>query len=324
MPILQGEMGMHIRRPSLGLVLALISSLCALESARATQAIWPNAAASIAPLWQEPTNLPKRDLFYGPFGAGTAPDPSATYTFARKKKKGVSPGLVVTDPKGRKWHVKQGREGAPEVVMSRVLSAVGYHQPPVYFLPSFRVAAGTEVEVVRGGRFRLTSDLMKADGEWSWYDNPFVATMPYRGLLVILVMLNSSDLKNSNNVVYDLRTPLEGASRWFVVRDLGTSLGAIGRLDPKPNDIGKFERHRFIEGVSNGYVKFDYGGVHADLFRQSMTTDDVRWACQLLARLTDTQWRDAFRAGDYPPETAARFIQRIQQKIAEGLMVGLR
>jgi hypothetical protein len=81
---------------------------------------------------------------------------------------------VVRDSRGREWHVKQaghddrGAEGPVEVVLSRVLSAVGYHQPPVYFLPSFtmRDAHGTRTEP--GGRFRLHGKVMKAVGEWSW------------------------------------------------------------------------------------------------------------------------------------------------------------
>ena len=46
--------------------------------------------------------------------------------------------MIVVDSLNREWSVKQeahGRtaEGPIEVVLSRVLSAVGYRQPPVYF-----------------------------------------------------------------------------------------------------------------------------------------------------------------------------------------------
>src|SRR5207245_6616983 len=51
--------------------------------------------------------------------------------------------------------------------------------------------------------------------------NPFVGAKPYQGLLVILIMLDSSDLKNSNNTLYELKEPREGATRWYVVRDVG-------------------------------------------------------------------------------------------------------
>jgi hypothetical protein len=56
--------------------------------------------------------------------------------------------------------------------------------------------------------------------------NPLKETTPYRGLLVILVMFNSADLKDNNNSIYERLLPDGKLQRWFVVRDLGTSLGA--------------------------------------------------------------------------------------------------
>jgi hypothetical protein len=40
--------------------------------------------------------------------------------------------------------------------------------------------------------------------------------------------------------------------------------------------------------------------------------------CDLLARVSMEQWRDAFRAGGYEIATSDRFIARIKAKIAEG------
>jgi hypothetical protein len=50
-----------------------------------------------------------------------------------------------------------------------------------------------------------------------------------------------------------------------------------------------------------------------------VTAADVRWACGLLARLTDEQWRDAFRAGGYNPDQTARYVATIKAKIDRGL-----
>jgi hypothetical protein len=36
-------------------------------------------------------------------------------------------------------------------------------------------------------------------------------------------------------------------------------------------------------------------------------------------RLTDGQWRDAFRAGNYAEPVASRYIARIKARIAQGL-----
>ena len=146
-----------------------------------------------------------------------------------------------------------------------------------------------------------------------------MGTRPYQGLLVILMMFNSSDLKNSNNTLYEFREQGDLVQRWYVVRDLGTALGGTGRVTPARGDIERFEQHGFIEGVENGFVKFEYHGWHQELVRGRITPEDVRWACDLLAGLTDSQWREAFLAGGYEPAVGDRFIRRLQSKIRDGL-----
>ena len=278
---------------------------------------------STSPLWQQPADIRSSDLFLGPWGAGCAPDPSATYTFLSPKTHGVNPGMVVRDDRGRVWHVKQaprsgsrGAEGPVEVALSRVLSAVGYHQPPVYYLSSFTLSDRSGTHVVPGGRFRLDEPSMKAQGAWAWLRNPFVGTRPYEGLLAILLVFNSWDLKDSNNTIYDVRQNGQ-VGRWYVVRDLGAALGESGRLAPKRNNIDKFERQQFITGVTDGFVNFTYHGWQPALVRHAITVEDVQWAAGLLASLSDRQWQDAFRAGGYPDELSARFIQKIKANLTQ-------
>ena len=300
---------------------AVYMPTCATPQVRPTV---PQSQARIAELWQQPDDLASRDLFYGPFGEEQAPDASATYTFVKRKQQGTNPGMTVTDQHGREWHVKQpsrttqGAEGPVEVVLSRVLSAVGYHQPPVYFLNSFTLtdSSGTHTEV--GGRFRLHDKSLKDTGQWSWQQNPFVGTRPYQGLLVILMMFDSSDLKNVNNTLYEVKEPHADAARWYVVRDLGTALGETGRIAPRRNDPSLFERNRFITDVTDGFVTFDYHGWHQELFQRRITPEDVAWACELVGGLSDRQWHDAFRAAGYEPAVADRFIGQLQQRIAAG------
>jgi hypothetical protein len=287
----------------------------------------PPSDINLGELWEPPHDLPNRDLFYGPWGPDHAPDPRATYSFVAPKDHGTNPGLIVRDPEGREWHVKQppyddqGAEGPIEVVLSRVLSAVGYHQPPVYFVPTFTMTNGARTRTEPGGRFRLREKSLKDRGHWSWQQNPFVGTDPYQGLLVILTMFDSSDLKNDNNALYEVPTLRENADRWYVVRDLGTALGETGRLAPKRGDVEMFEKHPFITGVQDGFVRFSYHGWHQELFKRRITPRDVRWASDLMAGLTDRQWADAFRAGGYEPAVAARFVRRLKEKIAEGQRV---
>ena len=125
-------------------------------------------------------------------------------------------------------------------------------------------------------------------------------------------------VEDDNNATYALNTPVEGARKWYVARDLGQTFGRTGVLDAPRGDVDVFERTRFITGVVNGRVTFDWRGRH-DTLLADITPADVRWICSRLQQLRDAQWHDAFRAGGYPPEDAERFIRRLKQKIAEGL-----
>ena len=280
----------------------------------------PPTSAQLTELWEEPNDVAAQDLFSGPWGKDAAPSPTATYAFVSAKSVGVSPGFTVTDEQGTEWSVKQGPEAKVEVVMSRVLSAVGYHQPPVYYLPKWTLSGGPGSPVQPEGRFRPKHTVLKDKGEWSWQANPFIGTEPYNGLRVLMLILNESDLKNSNNTLYEVKEPgVKGkhARRWYVVRDIGTALGETGRLDPQRNDPVLFQQTRFINGVKDHEVDFNYQGRHQELTRQ-LAPADVRWMCDRLARLRDQQWHDAFRAAGYDAITAEQFMVRLKEKIAEG------
>jgi hypothetical protein len=281
-----------------------------------------------ASMWEEPKDLASRDLFLGPWGAEHAPDPKDVYDLVELKHTGVNLGMTVRDSKGREWSVKQPYPGnldseAPvEVVISRLLSAIGYHQPPVYYLPAFTLKddLGKKTEV--GGRFRLKLDNLKEASTWDWADNPFVGKKEYQGLIVLLMMFNSTDLKNSNNSLYEHKDG-DYVEQWYLTRDVGSALGDTNRIAPRKNHPESFDRMPFILGVSNGFVQFAYNGWYKNLVVERITPQDVAWACELLGRLSDRQMQDAFRAAGYQTPTANRFIARLRAKIQEGRAVTL-
>ena len=308
-----------MRRIFVSTVLAIACSGCVAPLMRSTLP-GPPTPVQLAELWEEPTDIADRNLFDGPWGKDLAPDPTVIYSFVSAKSVGISPGYSVTDANGMEWSVKQGPEAKVEVVMSRIVSAVGYHQPPVYYLPKWTLAEGLSQRPETEARFRPKHSVLKDEGPWSWHENPFIGTRPFNGLRVLMMILNESDLKDSNNTLYAVKEHGEApgtARRWYVVRDIGTALGETGRLNPMRNDPGKFERTRFITRVKNGEVEFDYDGRHQEL-ADHLTTADVRWMCDLLAQLRPEQWRDAFRAGGYEAAMSERFIARIKAKITEG------
>ena len=278
------------------------------------------SAAQMAELWVKPDA--NRDLFWGVGGKRLAPDPAGRYTVIEIKRGGYSRGYTVTGPgnEKREWSAKFPPEASTEVVASRLFWAVGYHQPPVYYLAQWNAEKAPSPNPQLPARFREKDpDLngLKSDTFWSYYENPFIGTRQFKGMLVMHAMLGNSDLKDAQNVLYTLVKPLEGAARWYVARDLGQTFGRTGVLDPPRGDADVFEQTRFIRGVTNGKVQFEYSGRHKALF-DDIAPADVRWICTSLAALSDRQLDDAFRAGGYPKSLADRFIRRLKQKIAEG------
>ena len=293
------------------------------------QSVPAQTSAPIAELWVSPDSIATRDLFHGPGGADLAPKPDASYTWVATDKTGYSPGFDVRDASGRNWSVKLGPESQTEVVASRLLWAIGYHQPVTYHVSSWDLAGGPGGRQA-AARFRTDSEGSKAVGDWSWVENPFVETQPYRGLIVANVILNSWDWKANNNRIY---RDSSGAQR-YVVRDLGASLGktSSSRLlwvlpigmrgfgQGTRNDIDGFESRGFIKRAGKDRVEFDFDTVYDGVVSR-VRPADVRWTADLFNRLTDAQWEDAFRAGGFTPEIRARYIKKIKAKIAEGLAV---
>jgi len=308
-----------------------LANACAAPLLRST-------ATSAAPppiheLWQG-RDQSSLDLFYGVGGEAAAPKPNTQFKFIKEDTTGASPGYTVRDEEGHEWDVKLGVEVQPEIVVSRLLWALGYHQPPTYYLASGWKLSGApgNLKTAQGpqnaARFRPERPNEKVVQDWSWYENPFVGTREFKGLVLANFMLSQMDLKTSNNKLYVLDPPVDGASRLFVVRDLGY---ALGKESPKlgwlrwrwmrgsKNDIDDFEETGFFRQVENR-LEFDYQGLDPDLF-EGISTSDIRWLCEQFARLSDSQFDDAFRAASYPQDIRARYIKKIKEKIDQGRAV---
>jgi hypothetical protein len=282
------------------------------------------AARRLPELWTDRGDIAALDLFHGAGGRALAPRAGQPWRFVSKDDKGFSPGWDVKDERGLEWSVKQGPEAQSEVVASRILWALGYHQPPTYYVAEWSLADGPQPGPQAPGRFRPDLAGGKRIGDWSWERNPFAATQPFRGLLVLQRTLSNWDLLDRNNTVYALDPPRDGVSRWFVVIDLGASFGkAYGiesRRSGSRNDAADYEEQGYLEDVNaDGTVEFEQlGKWHRGLFGD-LTPADVRWTSERLARITPAQWADAFRAGGYDAATAARFIAQIRRRVDAGL-----
>jgi hypothetical protein len=307
------------------LVAILAAGACARVLYQPLQAPSP---ATVEQLWQEPVDLEARDLFHGPGGAALVPQP-VTYMFVSRKTSGTNPGYDVRDPQGRLWSVKLGEESQSEVTASRILWALGFHQPPTYHVDGWTLS-GPDAPEQPAGRFRAEVPDEEVIDEWSWYENQFIGSPAFAALVTVNLLVNNWDFKTSNNKIYMVTNDDGLREQRYVVRDLGGSLGEarqprflswfpfLRHKQGSKNDLGDFEAQGFVRAIEDGQVEFDYRGID-DALVDSVTASDLRWAGVLLARLSDDQWQDAFRAGGYAPDERVRYVRKIQEKIAQAV-----
>ena len=288
--------------------------------------------APLEQLWSEPRDLERRSLLWGSAPADQAPSTETEFKVVKLDTSGYSSGYDVVGPDGRQWDIKVGKEAQTEVVVSRILWAVGYHQPATYYATGWTLE-GTYENEGEPARFRLDSD-HENDGDWEWLDNPFTDVRPFRGLIAINLLLSNWDFKTSNNRIYIVKGP-EGPVRRYVVQDLGASFGKarlarsntlLALLPWKGgtrNDIDDFEETKLIRQVRGSEATLDYRGPRGDIL-ETMNVADVVWACELMNRLHDSQLDEAFKAADYDAGLRARYVAKIRAKIREGLALRAR
>lgn len=306
----------------------------------------PAKPAGVPVLWRDPGDISRRNLAYGPGAPELAP--VAPFTFVKEESTGESPKFDVTDARGDTWVVKVGPEAQAETVASRLVWSVGYFADEAYYIDRAEIknlpklARGQEFiekgSVVRGARFEPKRKNIARGENWDWEVNPFVKSRELDGLKVLMVLLANYDTSIRNNRVLSTTNSQTGeVEARYVATDVGATLGKVGGLGGKrsKNTLEDFRASKFVLGVENGFVKFDYDttpkkmGVFASLFKPSyrssqerkervmknISVDNARWIGSLLTELSDEQLRDAFRAAGYDKQTMDGFIAVIRDRI---------
>lgn len=279
-------------------------------------------------LWSEPDDIETLDLFYGPGGSDGAPDLTGRFTYVGDDTKGTQKKVYVKDEKGREWIVKFGSEARPETAAARFVWAMGYHADEDYFVDRARIE-GMSGGDVRNVRFERRHDGFKSVGLWTWEDNPFVGTRELDGLKVLMIVMNNWDLKVINNKVVrpTNKSGEDTDERIYYVGDLGATFGKTGSLmhglhlpgDPPAGTKDKPDQYAnqdFIEGVRDGMVRFHYKGKDPGVLK-GIRVETAKWMGDMLARLSDRQLTDAFRAGGYSNSEISTLVQALKERIRE-------
>jgi len=290
-------------------------------------------------LWRDPGNISRRNLTYGPGSPEMAP--VGPFTFLMEESTGESAKFDVTDARGVTWVVKVGPEAQAETVATRLVWAVGYFADEAYYLERTEIknlpklSRGMEFvekgSIVRAARFEPKRKDVRRGTNWDWEANPFLKTRELDGLKVLMVLLANYDTSIRNNKILTTKNPTTGVLEGrYVATDIGATFGKVGGLGSKrsKNTLEDYRLNKFILGVENGFVKFDYDttpkkmGMFASVFKPSYKSSqekkeramrnipvaNAKWIGSLLAQLSDEQLRDAFRAAKYDQQTMDGFI----------------
>ena len=288
-----------------------------------------------AVLWQQ-RDVPTCNLLYGAGSNDRAP--SARFRFIGEDLDGSSPKFEIEDEQGIRWKAKLGTEARSETAATRLVWAAGYFTDEDYYLPELTVDGlpilkrGREYVsddgLVRGARLERKIQGEKKVADWSWLENPFVGTRELDGLKVVMALINDWDLKEVNNSIYDE----PDGERRYVVSDLGASLGRnSNEYARSKGDADGYLRSRFIKEIRPEEVDFvlqqyplwvsAVRTVHFREYRrmepivQHVPRSDVTWIGQLLARLSDSQIADAFRAAGFSAVEVDAYTATIRARL---------
>lgn len=296
-------------------------------------------------LWRKPTDIVYRDLYFGP--GGEAHQPRAPFTFIKEDMDGSNPKFSVRDRAGIKWKVKLGAEAKPETAATRLVWAAGYFVNEDYFLPELHVddmpplrRRGANGLIEGGGsmrnvRLKREPDDEKKIGIWRWRDDPFSSSREWNGLRVMMALINNWDLEDKNNSVYELKS--NGQKELvYMVSDLGASFGTawLDRTHTKSKgNLEWYQRTKFITRVRGDSLDFEdprhpalivLANPHEYFTRlgirwigRDVPRGDAMWIGALLAKLSDSQIRDAFRSAGYTPAEIDGFAAVVENRIAE-------
>jgi len=269
-------------------------------------------------LWRDPGDVSQLDLLAGP-GGELKPD-LTKLTFIREEKGGYSKKYRVRDAAGRVWVAKIGKEAQPETAAVRLIWAAGYVSEINHLAPKATIEGKGTFENVR---FEARPEGVKRLDEWQWEFNPFAGRRELQGLKALMALMENWDLKDANNRVLYVE---EKGELHHVVSDLGATFGKTGgqyspmkllrSVKGSRNEPGDYVGDKFIDGIEAGRLRFNYGGKNSEMMRD-VTVESAKWVGSILAKLSDQQIEDAFRAANYSPEEVKMLAAAVRSRINE-------
>jgi hypothetical protein len=108
----------------------------------------------------------------------------------------------------------------------------------------------------------------------------------------------------------------------YIISDLGATFGhasttpLLWRFTRSRNSPVNYAKSDFLEKVKGDRVVLHFGGKNRGLMKD-IDVQDAQWMGSLLAKLSDQQLRDAFRAANYTPSQINLLVGEVRERTNE-------
>jgi hypothetical protein len=263
------------------------------------------------------------ELAGGPGGLDKAPKPP--FTFVEEEKSGTAPKVTVKDANGVPWIVKFGEEVKAENFATRIAWAAGYFAAPTYYVAEGKIegvgSLGRASAFIKNGsfrdaRFQLKDDkLFASAGRWNLTDSKLKGSRELAGYKVLMILLSNWDIKPENLSILN-----SNGEQLYAVTDWGATMGRSAEISGRSKwDCAKYttDTKHLVEGVENGFVRFNHSGKQSHEVGREIKQEDVAWVMQRLGKLSDAQIDAALKASGATAEEASCFSQAFRNRLAQ-------
>ena len=199
-------------------------------------------------------------------------------------------GQTLSDLK-RDWEVFYKREGTYKI--EKYIQETGTDEK------------GREFVIFKEGLLEAKPNKITRLGGWSFGDFGHTSAREVRGLTLIQMWLDNSDIKEFDNNRLLMKKTDSGYERYHIISDLGHSLGYIF------NEIPELYSTKMISGQSSDAVIFKYRAFQPTKVKNTLTYDDARWATRLIAALSRTQIQEAIQIGSWPKCVGEIYVEKM-------------
>jgi hypothetical protein len=168
-----------------------------------------------------------------------------------------------------------------------------------------RDAKGRTYIIFKKGSIEAHPEALKRLGGWNYADGDHNSRREVRGMNLVQIWLDNSDLKEFENNNTILKQNVDGTYfRTLINSDVGHAFGSL--LLEEPN----LYFWNMVSSTSVSSIKLAYHNMHRLSIQHKMTLADARWAARMIAKLTRAQIAAAFALGGWPSCIQKTYVER--------------